>query len=406
MASKPHLLLVGGGHASVALLKRAQAWTRRQGATVTLLSEHPTLYYSGMVPEYLGGVYAADEVQIDLEAWCDQAGVRWLRGQATALDPADRVVRTAQGRAVDYDLVVFDVGARTAGVTDDTPGVHVKPLHHVERVERFVRRAVNAAPGDQPDARSRLAIVGGGAAGTEVALNVSARAQAADSASLDLTLIERGPSLLPGFPAGMQQRATRLLQRRGVEVRQGTAVKAAEDGALRLSDGTTWASDLTMWATGATGQPLFRDAGLPCDARGFLRVAPSLQCPSAPRVFAAGDCALVAGHEDLARVGVHAIKQGPLLADNVERALEALRAGRPPADARYRSFRPYPVAPLILSTGRAEGLWTAGPLWLRGRWALRLKHAADLRWMNRYRLRDANRWSMRQTLHARAAATT
>ena len=395
MNDRPHLLLVGGGHASVALLKRAETWIRDRRAVVTLLSEHPTLYYSGMVPEYLGGVYASDDIQIDLQAWCEQAGITWHAGRAVSLDPDAQIVTTAEGRDVSYDLVVFDIGARTAGASSGDRRVTVKPLHHIESVEQFVR---SAEQGTSPT--KRLTIVGGGAAGVEMALNISARVP---PRRLVLTLIEQGPSLLPSFPSGLQAHVTERLTGRDVSVRTRSTVTAATDGSVRLSDGTEVPGDLVVWATGATGQPIFQEAGLPCDARGFVHVRPSLQCADAPRVFAAGDCAVVEGYETLARVGVHAVKQGPLLADNVASALQALHDGRPPDQADLRAFRPYVLAPLILSTGTGEGVWTAGPLWLRGRWALRLKHFVDLRWIDTYQLSEADRWSLGQMLHARSA---
>jgi len=395
MTPLPHLLLIGGGHASVALLKRAETWIQRDLATVTLLSEHPTLYYSGMVPEYLGGVYSSDEIQVDLQAWCERTGATWHPGRAVSLDPDAQTVGTADGRETSYDLAVFDVGARTAGISEADPGVAVKPLHHIESVEQVLQTAARERASSH-----RMTIVGGGAAGVEMALNISARIS---SRRLALTLVEQGPSLLPSFPPGMQDHVTQMLTDRGVSVRTRSTVTATTDGSVQQSGGASVPGELLVWATGATGQPIFREAGLPCDSRGFVHVRPSLQCGAAPRVFAAGDCAIVEGHETLARVGVHAVKQGPLLANNVERALEALHHNRSPSEVDLQAFRPYLFAPLILSTGTDEGLWTAGPLWFRGRWALRLKHFIDLRWIDKYQLAEADRWSLGQMLHARSA---
>lgn len=105
---------------------------------------------------------------------------------------------------------------------------------------------------------------------------------------------------------------------------------------------------------------------------------------SHPRIFAAGDCASIEGL-DLAKVGVHAVKQGSPLRANLHRTLEALSAGHevpPPSD--LTSFSSYPLTPLILSTGTADGLWTAGSTWAAHPWLLRLKHGIDRRWIRRY----------------------
>ena len=80
----------------------------RSGVEVTLLHDHPTLFYSGMVPEYLGGVYAPNEVQIDLVRWCERAGVTFRQGRAIALTPQARTVTIATGATFGYDVAVFE----------------------------------------------------------------------------------------------------------------------------------------------------------------------------------------------------------------------------------------------------------------------------------------------------------
>ncbi len=378
------------------LVTHAGEWVRR-GVTVTLLDEHPTLFYSGMVPEHLGGVYAADEVQIDLGRLCEASGAAFR--QERVVEVLDRGVRTASGEAVRCDLAVFDVGAVNPGRERAGEAVLTKPLHHIEALERFVRETLSGS-GETRD----LVIVGGGAAGVEVALNLSARATAVQPSALRVTVLEPSDALLSGFPAGMQADVQRRLDARGVKIHLGTTVETAESGTVRLGDGRRLRADRVLWATGSAGPPLFAEAGLPVDERGFLRVADTMQCPAAPWLFAAGDGATLDGHADLEKIGVHAVKQGPVLRANVGRALDALRAGCSLGDVDLNPFRPYPVAPLILSTGEPTGLIAAGGLWARGGPVLRLKHWVDRRWMRQYH--PLWQRSPSQMLGAEAAATS
>ncbi len=376
------------------LVKHAGAWTRR-GVAVTLLDEHPALFYSGMVPEHLGGVYTSAEVQIDLRRLCGAAGVAFR--QERVVEIGDRRVKTAGDETIRGDLAVFDVGAVNPGRDEAGRAVLTKPLHHIEALEKFVRRVLGGG-----GETAHIAIVGGGAAGVEVALNLSARAQAVRPGALRLTVLEPSGALLPGFPSGMQDDVQRRLAARGVAVRLGTEVRSAEGPAVLLGDGTALRADRVLWATGSAGPPLFAEAGLPVDDRGFLRVADTMQSPAAPWLFAAGDCATLDGYPELKKIGVHAVKQGPALRANVSRALDALRAGRGLAGADLQPFRPYPVAPLVLSTGEPVGLGAAGGWWVRGGPVLRLKHLVDRRWMRQY----SPRWqrSLGQMLGREAAA--
>ncbi len=398
--SDRNLVLVGGGHAMLPSLARAEEWARR-GVAVTLIDAHPWLYYSGMVPEYLGGIYRENEVRIDLSRLCKRAGIDFHRGRATAIHPADRTVRTDDGREIDYDLLALNLGGSNPSPPGDV--IATKPIYKIQDLARRVQQTLS-----DPSVSLRLAIAGGGAAGVEVALNLTARFISAGRArDLDLTLIEARPQILPAFPDGMRSEVRRRLRHRGVRVRTGTKVTRIEDGTVvTAGSAPPLPVDAVLWATGAVGPTLLQQSGLPTEERGFVRVSPTLRVSNHPRIFAAGDCAAVAGYEDLARVGVHAVKQGPVLRRNLDRSLRQMRLeGKPAAASDLTSFRPYPAAPLILSTGTPEGLWTTGSLWWSGTAALRLKHWIDRRWMRAYHPSWRNR-PLRTYASAKAAASS
>ena len=360
------------------LLKHARTWTRH-GIEVTLVDEWDAMYYSGMVPEHLGGVYTTEQVTIDLRRLCADAGVTFRRARVGALSLDPPGVITDEGEEIACDLAVFDIGGVNPHRERAGDAVLTKPLHHVEALEAFVRSALAA-----PEGMQYLVVVGGGAAGVEVLLNLTARARAVRPDALRFTLVEPTDALLPGFPSGLQEDVRQRLEQRGVTLLLSTRADSAEAGCVKLRDGARLSADCVLWATGTTGPPLFRAAGLPVDPEGFLRVADTMQCPSATWLFAAGDCATLAGHPALKKIGVHAVKQGPTLRANVDAALDALRAGQALTDADLRPFTPYPIAPLVLSTGEPTGLWASGRLWLRGGPVLRLKHFVDRRWMGTY----------------------
>lgn len=373
------LVLAGGGHAMLPSLLRARDWIRN-GLEVTLVDPHPYLYYSGMVPEYLGGVYRQEEVRIDLRRLCKKAGIDYVQGRVAAVDALDRQVTTSDGTALPYDLLAVDIG----GVNPNPPAgvIPSKPITETEALARHIRATLSDAA-----ASLSLAIVGGGAAGVEVALNVTARFESAGrSADLELTILEARPDLLPSFPAGLRTDMEARLHRRGIQVLTGVKASRIQNGTITTSGAAPSVhADAIFWATGAVGPDLFARSGLPTDDDGFVRADPTLQVEDSNRIFAAGDCATLTGYEDLAKVGVHAVKQGPVLRRNLERSLRQIRLeGKPAGRDSLTAFRPYPATPLILSTGIPEGIWTTGSVWWSGASALRLKHWIDRRWMQTY----------------------
>ena len=376
------LLVVGGGHASLPLLASARAL----GADVTLVSDRPDLWYSGMTPEWVGGVYSRADVTVPLDRICAEQGVRFVEDAAVALDRAGREVGTAGGRRVPYDVVAFDVGAVNPG--DPDVAIRAKPLHHIEALGLFLDAAARAG------GPRRLAVVGGGAAGVETALNVTARP---DLPALGVTVLGASDRLLPDAPARMGRWARRTLRERGAEVRLGVRAANADGDGVTLDDGSRVAADAVLWTTGSVGPPWLGAAGLRTTDGGFVRVDRGLRALDDPRVFVAGDGAAVAGYEGLPRIGVHAVKQGPTLRENVGRVVRALGRGGAAADVDLEPWRPYPVAPYIVSTGRGQAWYVAGPVALRGRPFLRLKHGVDRRWIDRYRAPDTYRshWDRR-----------
>ncbi|PEN15125.1 pyridine nucleotide-disulfide oxidoreductase [Longibacter salinarum] len=371
--------LVGGGHAMLPTIRNAGAWIRDEVAHVTLFDASPQLYYSGMIPEYLGGVYSEQQVSIDLGSLCRRSSIEFRPHAVTRIDPTTHTITDATGGSFPFDVIAVNIGGRNPGLpADATP---TKPLHRLPQLHRQITSVL-----DRPGDTLSLLIAGGGAAGVEIAMNVTARFLAAGrQGDLTCTIVEGESTLLPGFASGLQQHVDSVLSHRGVDIRTDSRVASVKDSRTHLSDGSCMEADCVLWATGVTGSDVLRDSSLPTDERGFLKVNQTLSVEQHPRIFAAGDCAVVDGFQELPRVGVHAVKQGPALFTNLDRTVRALHRSRiPPPDGQLASFRPYGVAPLILSTGTPEGLWVSNGLWWKGRSALRMKHWIDRRWIHPY----------------------
>ncbi len=375
------ILLVGGGHAMMPTVRHIREKVSAS-VQVTLVSDHPYLYYSGMVPEYIGGVYREEEVRLDLISLCDRYGIEWVHGRATALDVRRNEVTLDDGRVVAGDVIAFDVGSMTPGTNDEA--IVAKPLH---RITRFAAQVDDMFESDRPHS---IAIIGGGAAGVEVALNLAARIRRhGDDQRIRIHLHEANDRLLHMFPKSLSKDALRLLVDAGVQVSIGSRPVAAGVNILRSPLGEQ-EHDTILWATGTKGPDFFKEAGLLADQRGFVHTDKQLRVIGRADIFASGDSALVKGHENLARIGVHAVKQGPVLLNNIAASVNE--------KGTLESFAPYPVSPIIISTGIASAWWLAGAFWFRNKLALGLKHHIDRKWINPWldpAYRSAKLWDYR-----------
>jgi selenide,water dikinase len=366
------LLLLGGGHAHVAVIRHF-AMSPRPGLGITLLSREVHTPYSGMLPGLVAGHYRHDECHIDLRRLCEASGVRLIQGSAQRIDTAAQRVEMAGRPALHWDLLSINTGSRPAidsieGAVEH--GIAVKPI------DRFLLRWSAFLQALEADNVAReVCVVGGGAASVEIVLALAHRLRSAGVPGdrCRLSLVAAAPRPLEGQPASLVRRLERHLSAAGIDVLTDARVLRATDGALELADGRRIPCDLAVWAIHAGAPAWLGESGLPVDARGFVRVNAGLGVEGQPRIFAVGDIAALP--QAVPKSGVYAVREGPVLARNIARVL-AGKASRP-----YRAQR---RALAILATGPRHAVAARGAWVLSGDWVWRWKDRIDRRFMAMY----------------------
>lgn len=357
-----HVVLFGGGHVhALALLE----WSARPlpGVTLTLISRDRVSPYSGMLPGLIAGLYSHDDIHIDLEKLAGRAGARFIVDDILAIDATARTVTTRNAH-YGFDIASINVGSlperrHVAGMTvhDLAP----KPL------APFLSQLGEIAASRTP---LSLAIVGAGPAGFELALALSQRL----GAQLEsLTLLTDAPDILMALPPRTRRLGRRKLQGRHIEVLTSARVLSRDDQGLRLEDGRLCPASHILWASGAAPALDLSSSGLALDAAGFVRVHPTLQSLASEHVFASGDMASFT--PPIPKAGVHAVRQAPILADNIRR----YAAGRP-----LRPHCPQGDMLVLLSCADGSAIGTRSGVTVAGRLVWWLKDAIDRRFMARF----------------------
>lgn len=354
------VLLIGGGHAHVAVLADWIARGVPTGTRAVLLTRQPTLRYSGMVPGWIAGQHARDDGVVDLAALAARAGAELVLDRCTGIDAQARLVTTAGGERLAFSVASIDTGgeAHAAALLGDDPRlIDVRPIGAF--VERLAARP----------ARERVVVTGGGAGGVELAFALRNRA----AAPAHVALVAGESGLLPGFAPAVQHRVARALARQGIALHCANA--RIEGGAVMAGAVSLEPADAIIAALGSAAPGWARDSGLAVDAAGFIAVGPEQRSASHPHIFAAGD---VAARTDrpLAHSGVHAVFAGPVLAANLRSCL----AGEEPRAV----YRPRGANLYLINTGDGSAIASYGPFCAEGAWVLRLKHWIDRRWIAKY----------------------
>lgn len=363
------LILVGGGHAHMVTLANVRHFIKR-GHQVTLISPSEHHYYSGMGPGLLSRIYSPQETRFAIRRIVEKHGGTFIRDTVTRIDPHQRLVITQLGKQYSYDLLSCNTGSHVPplGEMEDHDALFfAKPI---ERLRRARQTLIETA------ARKKVhvSVIGGGAAAVEIAGNAWRLLARHSRHGFKLRLFASG-SLLHRFPAKVRAAGLKSLVRRGIDVLQNCPAKAISKDTVETDSGRAYPADVIFMATGVKPSPLFKASGLPVGPDGGLAVNPYLQCTAHPDIFGGGDC-IYYQDAPLDKVGVYAVRQNPILYQNLLAALEG-RALKP--------FSPGGSYLLIFNMGDGTGIFYKNGILFGGRLAFRIKDYIDRRFMQTYR---------------------
>ena len=365
-----HLVLVGAGHAHLTCLKSLGNFASR-GHRVTVIGPATHHYYSGMGPGMIGETYRPQEIRFNSQRLAEAGGARFVKGSVSRVRPQERTLVLASGEAVPYDVVSFNVGSgvpkEKVAIQDEADVFTVKPIEQLLRarksiLERLGQRALE------------IVVAGGGPAGVEITGNLW-RLVTNHQGAAHLTLLA-GRRLMAGLPDTVRRRALASLQRRGIRVLEGLHLAEIQTGRARLSDGRELAFDALCLALGVRPPSLLADSGLPTGPDGGLLVNEFLQSVAFPEIFGGGDC-IFFQPQPLDKVGVYAVRENPVLRDNLLAALE----GR-----SLRPFQPQKAYLLIFNMGDGRGIFWKKSVVFEGRLAFWLKDFIDRRFIRTFQV--------------------
>ncbi|MEQ5786999.1 NAD(P)/FAD-dependent oxidoreductase [Erythrobacter sp. NFXS35] len=318
MSRKTQIVVVGGGAGGLELVRRLGAKFGRKNHDIILVDKNLSHIWKPLLHEVAAGSLDANLDEVGYRGHCYRWGYRFFQGSLDGIDRETKTIRLAPvmdedgseliaGHTIRYDILALALGS----VSNDfgVPGVseHCLYLDSRTQADRFRTRLLNhclrvsRAMMNDPTANEqvRIAIVGGGATGVELAAELYNAAGALrhyglevfDESRLHVTLLEAGPRILPALPDKLAAAARHELEQLGVQVRPDTQVIEANPRQLVTRCGEVIEADLMVWAAGVKGAEFLSDLGLETNGRNQIIVTDTLQTPSDPCIFALGDCA-------------------------------------------------------------------------------------------------------------------
>ncbi|MDW7660959.1 MAG: FAD-dependent oxidoreductase, partial [Bacillota bacterium] len=218
---KMKLLLVGGGHAHVHLIKKIRK-TKNAFYDVTVISKGERQYYSGMASGYLEGLYEETDIYFDLESLCDSAGIDFFCDEVIRVDKDKKIIETSNGMIMKYDVISFDIGSDLAGREID--GVDnfshkIKPLGNLKEIRSICETMLQNS--------AKIVIVGTGAAGMEIALAIKNLSDKKNK-KYNITMIGSSNEVLKGYDQKMKILGLNVLEKSKINLVMNERVKTVD----------------------------------------------------------------------------------------------------------------------------------------------------------------------------------
>lgn len=240
------------------------------------------LPYQGLKTEYYAlaaGTVTDRDIRI---AYPAHPAVTIIYGEISGIDLAGRTVAVAGQEP--RELIPFDSLVIALGCTDNYHGIkgaadHACSIQSLHATRSTYRKLNDTRPNGQ------ITVVGGGLSGVEIAAEL--RESRPD---LNIRILDRGDSILNGFPGRLRSYVSEWFQEHDVELRSHISVTSLEQGVV-YNGAEEIHSDVVVWTAGIRPVDLVRELELPKDRQGRLIVNEWHELPDVPRVYVVGDCA-------------------------------------------------------------------------------------------------------------------
>jgi NADH dehydrogenase FAD-containing subunit len=318
----------------------------------------------------LSGIYRPEEIRFNVKKLSEDRGAAFVEDKVVKVKPEERKIDLKSGNQISYDVISLNTGSFVPvaeSMTADETVFTVKPIENLLTANRKITEILKTR-------ELTATVVGGGPTGVEIAGNLD-RLVRNKSGKSRITLVA-GTRLLAQFKAGVRQRALNSLGGWNVQVLEGVRMAAVKDGAVELSDGAVLESDIIFMALGVKPSTLFEDSGLPIGRDGGMLVNQYLQSVSHPEIFGGGDC-ISFEPQPLAKVGVYAVRQNPILLHNLLSALNG---------HELRPFVPQKSILLALNLGDGTAIVHWHSMVWGGRLGFALKDYIDRKFMRLFQV--------------------
>lgn len=284
------ICILGGGFGGLhtALRLSQLPWESNQKPEIVLVDQSDRFLFSPLLYELLTGELQTWEIAPPFAELLENTGVRFCQSSVSEIDIDLKKVHLENGSEIPYTQLVLALGGETP--LDLVPGAssHAYPFRSITDAYNLEERLriLEESPLD----KIRVAIIGGGYSGVELACKLADRLGEKGR----FRLVELSDQILRTSPEFNREAATKALEARGVFIDLETKVEAITQDSISLDykqQVDTIPVDLVIQTVGTRVSPVVKNLPLKQNQRGQITITPTLQVIDHPEIFALGDLA-------------------------------------------------------------------------------------------------------------------
>lgn len=290
MSESVRIVILGGGFGGLYTALRLDEfpWEGVTKPEILLIDRGDRFLFSPLLYEWITQEMQAWEIAPPFAELLSGTGIQFLQQSVTGIDLEAKRVELGDRPPLAYDRLVLALGGKTP--VGAIPGVkdHAFPFKTLEDAYRLGEK-LRVLESCDPE-KIRVAVVGGGYSGVEIACKLADRL----GESGRIRLIERGDHILASSPDFNRKTAEKALERHKIWIDLETEVERVEADALTLKykgQSDRIPVDIVVWTVGLEVAPWIRDLPLPQGERGLIATNPYLQAGDRPEVYVLGDLA-------------------------------------------------------------------------------------------------------------------
>ncbi|BAU65651.1 type 2 NADH dehydrogenase [Stanieria sp. NIES-3757] len=290
MTDKQRICILGGGFGGLytALRLSQLPWEKEQQPEIVLVDKSDRFLFAPLLYELVTEELQTWEIAPPFEEILADTGIVFYQASVTDIDLEAKRVKLDHSSELTYSKLVIAMGGKTP--LNNVPGaiLHAIPFRTLNDAYRL-REELRLLEQSNQD-KIRVAVVGGGYSGVELACKIADRL--GDKGRI--RIIDRGDKILQDSSQFNQEAASKALEKRKIWLDLETEVEQVEADSISLAykgKVDTIPVDLVLWTVGNQVSELMRKLPLPQDSQGLLKTNANLQILEHEDIFALGDIA-------------------------------------------------------------------------------------------------------------------